>query len=168
MTDGNLLVLRRHDEVAEAANVAFRLFCKAWAHRLAISAQIEHVGATAVPGSLTKGDVSICVRVDAADFATIDEQFAQSLKRNTAAFRSRSFSSFNGELPSIKASVHLVAKGAELDLLVSFRDNLRSDVGLRAAYDALKLRYAGRPMADYRRAKAIFIWSTAHRRSVQP
>ena len=31
-------------------------------------ARIEHVGSTAVPGSLTKGDLDICVIVDRAEF----------------------------------------------------------------------------------------------------
>jgi GrpB-like predicted nucleotidyltransferase (UPF0157 family) len=32
------------------------------------SATVEHVGATAIPGSLTKGDLDLLVRVPAGDF----------------------------------------------------------------------------------------------------
>ena len=40
------------------------------------SAEIRHVGATAIPGCLTKGDLDVAVRVERADFAPADRQIA--------------------------------------------------------------------------------------------
>jgi GrpB-like predicted nucleotidyltransferase (UPF0157 family) len=40
-------------------------------------ARIEHVGSTAVPGSLTKGDLDICVIVDGEEFERASQVLAE-------------------------------------------------------------------------------------------
>jgi GrpB-like predicted nucleotidyltransferase (UPF0157 family) len=40
-------------------------------------ARIEHVGSTAVPGSLTKGDLDICVVVEGAEFERASRVLAE-------------------------------------------------------------------------------------------
>jgi GrpB-like predicted nucleotidyltransferase (UPF0157 family) len=61
--------IRPSGDVRDLAQAAFEK------HRRAVlallpDADVEHVGATAVPGALTKGDVDVLVRVDEAEFPT--------------------------------------------------------------------------------------------------
>jgi GrpB-like predicted nucleotidyltransferase (UPF0157 family) len=109
-----LVAFGREADFREAARHVFD------AHRSAIEAllpraRIEHVGSTAVPGSVTKGDLDVCVIVEPAGFSEADARMAS---RYTM---------------------------------------LRRDRALRRAYDALKRGYDGRPMDEYRAAKAAFI-----------
>lgn len=151
------LVLRRHDEVAPQADAAFDAFLEAWAGRLPASADIVHIGSTAVPGCLTKGDLDVCVRANREDVAHVDALLAARYGRNTGSFRSAEFSAFTDDSQCPPLGVQLVARGSGLDVFVRFRDCLREDADLVAAFNALKRAHAGQPMQAYRRAKASFI-----------
>lgn len=57
-------------------------------------AVIEHVGATAVSGCLTKGDLDISVQVDPQAFAAADLALSGLFERNAGSVRTDSFSAF--------------------------------------------------------------------------
>jgi GrpB-like predicted nucleotidyltransferase (UPF0157 family) len=131
-------------------------------HRRAIEAllpwaRIEHVGSTGVPGSVTKGDLDICVLVEPAGFAEADARMASRYTRNLASIHTDEFAAFTVERGAIDVGIQLVATGSMWDTFVRWRDLLRRDPALRRAYDALKRGYEGRPMDEYRAAKAAFI-----------
>lgn len=128
-----------------------------WAGRLPPSTDIVHVGSTAVPGCLTKGDLDVCVRAHRDDVAHIDALLATRYARNTGSFRSETFSAFKDDSHHPPLGVQLVARGSELDVFVRFRDCLLRDPALVDAFNALKVACAGQPMAIYRRAKSDFI-----------
>jgi GrpB-like predicted nucleotidyltransferase (UPF0157 family) len=151
------LILLRHEEAAPQARAAFHAFLQAWAGRLPASADIAHIGSTAIPGCLTKGDLDVCVRADREDVASIDALLAARYARNAGSFRSAEFSAFKDDSPHPPLGVQLVAKGSELDVFVRFRDCLWRDPGLVAAFNVLKRAYAEQSMASYRQAKADFI-----------
>lgn len=121
------------------------------------SAEIYHVGATAVPGSLTKGDLDVLVRVSRGDFQEADRALAEMYRRNVGSIRTDTFSAFMDESTSPELGVQLVVGGSELDTFVQWVRRLESDSALRAAYDALKARYHSKPMSEYRDAKSAFI-----------
>lgn len=58
------------------------------------AAEIYHVGSTAIPGTLTKGDLDILVRVSAGDFRMADEVLERMFRRNAGSFRSEVFAAF--------------------------------------------------------------------------
>lgn len=120
-------------------------------------ARIEHVGSTAVPGSVTKGDLDICVIVEPADFSQADALLAGRCARNLGSIHTTSFAAFTVDGGAIDVGIQLVVAGSEWDTFVRWRDLLRSHPALRRAYDELKRRYDGRPMDDYRAAKSTFI-----------
>lgn len=151
------LILRRHDEVSERANAAFNVFWSMWSGRLPAAAEIHHIGSTAIPGCLTKGDLDICVRAHRDDVAHIDALLAAHYARNVGSFRSAAFSAFKDDNHQPPLGVQLVARGSELDVFVRFRDALLRDPNLVVAFNALKLVHAGQPMPVYRRAKGDFI-----------
>lgn len=131
-------------------------------HRRALAAllpraRMEHVGSTAVPGSVTKGDLDICVIVEPADFADADALLGGRYRRNLGSIHTAEFAAFTAEDDAIDVGIQLVAAGSRWDAFVRWRDLLRSDPGLRRAYDVLKRRYDGKPMDEYRAAKSEFI-----------
>jgi GrpB-like predicted nucleotidyltransferase (UPF0157 family) len=61
--------------------------------RLPATADVRHIGATAVPDCLTKGDLDIVVRVPSDDFADADTALATLFARNEGSIRTEGFSS---------------------------------------------------------------------------
>lgn len=152
-------ILRLADPDA-SARAASRLFARVQAELgacLPAEAAIEHVGATAVPGCLGKGDLDIAVRVSADRFAACRAVLGRRYADNPGSVRTAAFAAFGDEDTDPPLGIQLVAAGSELDVFVRFRDRLRADPRLVEGYNALKRAHAGRPMATYRAAKDAFI-----------
>lgn len=127
-------------------------------------AEIEHVGSTAVRGTLTKGDLDVVVRVRSELFPDTLRRLEQRFRFNTGSIRTDTFCAF--EEPSSKPplGVQLVTAGAPEDFFSTWRELLKADSQLRRDYDDLKRRYDGRPMEAYRAAKSEFIEARLTRR----
>jgi GrpB-like predicted nucleotidyltransferase (UPF0157 family) len=120
-------------------------------------AEIHHVGSTAVPDSLTKGDLDIQIRVARARFASARAQLQRLYAVNTGGFSDDdaiSFEDCSGE-PSV--GIHLTVIGSVSDVQMKFRDLLLASESLRKDYDNLKRRFEGGSMEGYRTAKADFV-----------
>jgi len=153
-----IFALADDDGAARAAAEA--LFASLQAELAAIlppSADIRHIGATAVPGCLTKGDLDIVVRIDARDFPVADEGLGARFARNLGSVRTETFAAFEDDAATPHLGVQLVARGDEFDDFHLFVEALRADPELVRAYNRLKLDWRGRAMDDYRRAKGAFI-----------
>lgn len=122
-------------------------------------ARIHHIGSTAVAGSITKGDLDVLIQVDAADFVDSEKILAKIYNQNSGSTRNSGFSSFVCPNSKPDLGIQLVVTGTELDRFLEWRDRLRADAKLRSEYDELKRRFSGRPMKEYRAAKASFIES---------
>jgi GrpB-like predicted nucleotidyltransferase (UPF0157 family) len=119
------------------------------------AADVQHVGSTAIPGSLTKGDLDVQVRVALDAFATADEVLSRCYRRNPGSSLAPGFAAF--EKPGSPAvGVQLTVIGSALDDFWRFREVLLCRPDLVREYDALKRSFEGRPMADYRAAKDAF------------
>jgi len=150
--------VRPEAEIRLAARVAFE------EHRRRVlqllpQAEVEHIGATSVPGALTKGDLDVLVRVDEDGFgAAVDalrSQYAVHQRENwTPTYAS--FADPQATEPPV--GVQLAVAGSPDDLLFGrFRDALLGDPSLLAEYNALKLRNDGVSYELYTTAKADFI-----------
>lgn len=149
-----------HPDTAHARAAAEALFIRTAAHLrdlLPATAEIRHVGATAVEGCLTKGDLDIVVRVPATDFAAADTALAACFARNTGSMRSDTFSAFENPGSTPHLGVQLTVLGAPTDVFHTFTELLQRDADLRARYNALKQHYDRQPMEIYRTAKSAFI-----------
>ena len=124
---------------------------------LPASADIRHIGATAVPGCLTKGDLDIVVRVEATNFRAADAALAAHFARNTGSTHSDTFSSFESASAIPHVGIQLTVIGAQNDFFHTFAEALRRDPDLLARYNALKRAFDGQPMEVYRAAKSTFI-----------
>ena len=128
------------------------------------SAEIRHIGATAVPGCLTKGDLDIVVRVPLEDFPTADTALSKLFARNIGSTRTPHFSAFEDASSNPPLGIQLTAIGGEFDSFHHFVDALLASPQLVAAYNALKRDWNGAAMEDYRRAKDEFIAQALQRK----
>ena len=119
--------------------------------------EFQHVGSTAIPGTLTKGDLDIVVRVLPGKFCEADLRLAELFERNISSFHSNEFSAFQDVTSDPELGVQLVAIGSETDHFHMWRQLLESDAELRCEYDELKRSFEGQSMESYREAKAQFI-----------
>ena len=156
-----------HPDEAKARAAAERLFERVAADLrvlLPASADIRHVGATAVPGCLTKGDLDIVVRVPAEAFVATDQALAARFARNVGSKHTDSFSAFEDAAATPHLGIQLAVVGSEDDCFHFFVEALRQDRGLVARYNALKIAFDGQPMEVYRAAKSAFIQDVLSRR----
>jgi GrpB-like predicted nucleotidyltransferase (UPF0157 family) len=155
--DETLILIRSPDSAREAAEARFTTIVVELTSMLPSSAEILHVGATAVPGCLTKGDLDIAVRVDRHDFAATEAVLAKRFSRNTGSVRTDEFAAFESSDRQIHVGVQLTVKGGAFDVFHHLAEKLRKDPALMRRYNDLKLRFSDKPMKDYRAAKHTFI-----------
>jgi GrpB-like predicted nucleotidyltransferase (UPF0157 family) len=123
------------------------------------AARVEHIGSTAVPGSLTKGDLDLCVVVEDAEFDAAARTLSERLAIHQPENWSPTLASFTAPSEDgIDIGVQLVPAGSRDErLFIGWRDRLRADPELRTRYDELKLRHGGDGMDVYRDAKERLI-----------
>ena len=132
-------------------------------------AEIHHVGATSVPGALTKGDVDLAVRVDPPEFLTSSVELGCLYAVHQPENWTATYASFSDpEAADPPVGVQLVVRESADDLLfVALRDLLRSDPELLAAYNDLKREHEGATHDDYTDAKERF-WEPVLARLREP
>jgi len=125
--------------------------------RLLPTADVQHIGSTAVPGSLTKGDLDLLVSVPSADFPGADAVLAQHYERNTDSTHDGVFASFKDDRADPPLGIQLTCDEKVRDEFLLFREALRRDGSLVSAYNELKRAHEGSSMQAYRRQKDTFI-----------
>src|SRR5690625_1939237 len=120
------------------------------------NADIQHVGSTAIPNSLTKGDLDIQVRVTQKQFLQVVEALYTLYESNEGSVKTKEFSAFKSESTNPPLGIQLTVMNSELDFFWKFRDVLLENDCYRIEYDKLKLKYEGQAMEAYREAKNIF------------
>jgi GrpB-like predicted nucleotidyltransferase (UPF0157 family) len=147
---------REEREFRQAALSVFEEVCREVGHLLP-GAVVEHVGSTAIPGAVTKGDLDVCVLVDASAFSHADHLLGGRYTRNVGSHHSGTYSPFVDESKKIAVGIQLVVQAGPEDFFVLWRDTLRRSPDLLAQYNALKLRWQGRSHEGYRTDKSSFI-----------
>lgn len=145
------------DAARAAADRLFAAVRRDLVARLPPSAEVLHVGATAIPGCLTKGDLDIAVRVEAADFAAAEAGLAGAFGRNAGSARTDGFAAFEDARRTPHLGIQLTVKGGALDGFHRFAEALRADPALLRRYNDLKRAHHDGPMAPYRAAKDAFV-----------
>jgi GrpB-like predicted nucleotidyltransferase (UPF0157 family) len=116
--------------------------------------EVHHIGATAIPGALTKGDLDVVLRVEAQDFnstiAKLRAAFALKQPENWDPY----FASFGSDTDyAMPVGVQLVIKNSEADFFLFVRDYLRSHADALAEYNQAKEESVARGAKDYWNAK---------------
>jgi GrpB-like predicted nucleotidyltransferase (UPF0157 family) len=150
--------IRPSEEIEDLTSVVFA------AHRARVlallpNAVVEEVGATAVTGALTKGDLDVLVRVSEPDFSAAIEILGRRYAVHQPHNWTSTLASFKDEAASEpEVGVQLVVCSSSDDRLFGpFRDALIRDSDLLAQYNALKRRLDGADYDRYTERKAEFI-----------
>jgi GrpB-like predicted nucleotidyltransferase (UPF0157 family) len=117
-------------------------------------AEFHHIGATALPHALTKGDIDVLLRVPAGEFAPAVEvlrrHFAIKQPENWDPF----FASFGRDSDyALPLGVQLVVKDSEADFFLFIHDYFVSHPDRLAEYNRLKSTACTGSAADYWAAK---------------
>ena len=156
-----------HDHARDAAE---RLFAAVKQQLIAVlpnTSEILHIGATSVPGCLTKGDLDIVIRVEREDFRVTDAALAVRYARNSGSVRTNEFAAFEDGACTPHLGIQLTVKGGEFDVFHQFAAALRADPGLVERYNELKRAHDGQPMDRYRAAKDAFVTDALRGRSAK-
>jgi GrpB-like predicted nucleotidyltransferase (UPF0157 family) len=145
------------ERAREAAARQFDIISSSLKAVLPPTADVRHIGATAVPGCLTKGDLDIVVRVAAEDFDNADAALAARFERNYGSTRTNTFSAFENVSNNPHLGVQLTVIGGEFDLFHQFVEVLQQSPALVREYNALKRTHDGGDMTVYRKAKGAFV-----------
>jgi GrpB-like predicted nucleotidyltransferase (UPF0157 family) len=119
-------------------------------------AEIHHVGSTAIPGSLTKGDVDIQVIVNQEDFTSSKEILVKYYDVNAGSVSDVTFISFKDDDRNPPLGIQLTVRNSSLDIFWKITSVLRENENLRQQYDQIKQEFNGRSMEEYREAKERF------------
>ena len=153
------LQLVPHEAAAEKAAAVFEVQRQELSRRLltaGVQAEIDHVGATSVPGCIGKGDLDIQVTVDAGEFEAACAAVAPGYLLNPGGFAPPSGRSWKLDDSDPPLGIHVVCRGSSSDIQRHITDVLRSDPELLARYNDLKRERSPAGMDAYRRAKDEF------------
>jgi GrpB-like predicted nucleotidyltransferase (UPF0157 family) len=120
-------------------------------------AQVEHIGATSVPGALTKSDLDLQVRVEQGHFASAVEQLKGLYQIHQPENWTSCFASFKDEGNlNLPVGVQVVVADSEIDYFARLRDLLIAQPEILAELNELKSRFEGKDMESYIEAKGGF------------
>lgn len=122
-----------------------------------LKADVQHIGSTAIPGSITKGDLDINVRVARVDFSKAVELLKKLYEINQPENWSNDFASFKKDgYFDLDLGVQLVIINSKSDDFVKIRDLLLDRPDLVEECNKMKTKFEGESMEKYRKEKADF------------
>lgn len=121
-------------------------------------ARIEHVGASSIPGAISKGDVDICAIVSSDTFEScLDKLLVLGYQIKTDTLRTHQLCMLVPTESAEEHAIQLVEAGSKFEFFVSFRDALRNAPDLVRRYNEVKQWAASFDADEYRKAKGAFI-----------
>jgi GrpB-like predicted nucleotidyltransferase (UPF0157 family) len=123
-------------------------------------ARFEHVGASSIPGAISKGDLDICIVVELSSHQrTVEalESMGYVIKIDT--LRTPELCMLLSPCQDLDVALQVVARGSQFEFFMRFREALRADASLVQRYNQLKRDFASMSPAKYRDEKAKFIES---------
>lgn len=119
--------------------------------------EVHHIGATAIAGALTKGDLDVVLRVGSQDFAAATEKLRAVFDVKQPENWTPYFASFGSDSDfALSVGVQLVIENSEADFFLFARDYLASHPEALAAYNQLKRNFSGLGPEAYWAAKERF------------
>jgi GrpB-like predicted nucleotidyltransferase (UPF0157 family) len=117
-------------------------------------AELHHIGATAIPGALTKGDLDVLVRVDRVRFQPARDLLRGSFEVKQPQNWDAHFASFGSDAGyALPVGVQLVVKESEADFFLFVHEYILSHPDILATYNRVKQEYADESPAEYWSAK---------------
>ena len=120
--------------------------------------ELHHIGATAIPGALTKGDVDVLLRVSGARFFAVVDVLKRHFTIKQPDNWTPDFASFGDDTSfALPVGIQVVVKDSENDFLLFFRDHFISHPAALAEYNRLKTTHAAEGPEGYWKAKDQFL-----------
>lgn len=141
------------EDISEKVNTLFEKE-KAKLSELFSHADIQHIGGTSVPGTISKGDLDINVRVIAENFDSTIEKLKTIYEINQPNNWTPGFASFKDDSRDLGIQVTVI--GSSDDHFVTQRDYLREHPEKVIELNQLKERFEGKSMDEYRKEKGVF------------
>lgn len=121
-------------------------------------ARVEHVGASSIPGAISKGDLDICVVVPAASHdSAVAALVAAGYAVKQDTLRTPALCMLLSSRSDWDVALQVVAEGSEFEFFMRFRDALRASPALVEQYNQIKRDAATLGGERYRDDKARFI-----------
>jgi len=119
-------------------------------------AEVYHIGSTAISGSITKGDLDVNVRVKQHEFTKAVTLLRAMYSINQPTNRTATFASLKDDSLGMDFGVQLTTIGSSEDTFLVHRDILLSYPELVEQLNILKMKFEGKLMDEYRKAKSDF------------
>jgi GrpB-like predicted nucleotidyltransferase (UPF0157 family) len=121
-------------------------------------AEFHHIGATAIPGSLTKGDVDVLLLVSPGRFQATVDALRRHFDIKQPANWTSEFASFGDDLGyELPLGVQVVVKDSSADFLLFLRDYFIANPDALGEYNLLKMAHAAEGPERYWSAKDSFL-----------
>lgn len=118
------------------------------------NAIVEHIGSSAIPHAISKGDLDIYIEVTAQQFSRTIEQL-KTLGFNT--LRTDELCMLESQASDEDVAFQIVVTGSKFTNFLIFRDRLRNSTQLVHQYNQLKQNCMRLSPDEYRQIKAEFI-----------
>lgn len=129
-------------------------------------ARIEHVGASAIPGAISKGDLDVLLIVPPGTLAqAVATLCTLGYQEKPDTLRTTQLCMLLSPRSDIDLALQVIEAGSRFEFFLHFRDALRADPALVEEYNRIKRVMAGAEEVQYRTAKGEFIETVcaAHR-----
>jgi GrpB-like predicted nucleotidyltransferase (UPF0157 family) len=121
-------------------------------------ARIEHVGASSIPGAISKGDLDVLLIVAPG---TLEQAVIQlktlGYQEKIDTLRTEQLCMLVAPRTDIDLALQVIEAGSRFEFFLHFRDALRADPALVAEYNRIKRETADAGQGVYRQAKGRFI-----------
>ena len=128
-------------------------------------ARVEHVGSSAVPGCISKGDLDIFVGVDALEFQEVLKKLMKigfTEKKDT--LRTNSLCMMVTNQFDWDVAIQVVENGTDWENFIHFRDILIANNEINQKYNDLKNACVTNNAKEYRQKKSMFIYEVLGKR----
>lgn len=120
------------------------------------SAKIEHIGSTAIPGSITKGDLDMNIRILKENFNHTIKVLKKLYEINQPENWTENFASFKSRINGTDLGIQLTILSSSADDFVKLRNVLIKSPDLTKEFNLIKQTYNGKDIDEYRKEKAKF------------
>lgn len=122
------------------------------------NARIEHIGASSIPGSISKGDLDVFLGVSQDKFESVLQVLKEvGFLEKEGTFRSDELCMLVTDKFNYDVAIQVVVNGSQFESFIKFKNVLIANKDLLERYNQLKVAASEFSDDEYRRKKAVFI-----------
>ena len=147
------MILKSSEELAPVVNNVLRELGELFA-RILPDITMHHIGSTAIPGALTKGDIDVLLRVENSEFQFTVEILKKHFTIRQAENWTATFASFGTDTDyALPLGIQVVIKDSDADFFLFIHNFFVSNPDRLTEYNELKLGNADKGSKAYWSAK---------------